>query len=499
MSTELVNIIFGMKIRQYRTEAALTLTEYAALCELSPSYVTEIEKGKKYPRPNKIRKMAEVLGKEYDELVSIKLDSSLNYLEQALASPLMQRFPFDEFGLEASDLVSLLTRAPDKASALLHAALEMGRQYDMKQEHFFRAMLRSYQEIHENYFEDLEDAAAAFAREHHINPAHPLHLAELEGILHEKYGYSLDRINLDEHPALAGYRAIYVKKKRPRFLLNPSLHPWQLKFLLARELGYQYLGLKERSTVSTPDEVESFTQVYNDFQASYFAGALLMPPGPIIHQLHTFFNLPHWTPAPLRQMLTQLEVTPEMLLYRFSELVPQFFGLKIHFLRIHNIGGRFRLTKQLNLNEIRLPSGLSLHEHYCRRWLTVRLLREADGGQDVAAAFPDTFHIDVQISEYLDSHEKFFCLGFARPLVLSPHLSSSVTLGFRIDSALENNIKFLHDPHIHHAIISETCERCPLTEEQCHLRAAPPTLHLQQEQKKARQQALKQLVARLQA
>ncbi len=130
MSTELVNIIFGMKIRQYRTEAALTLTEYAALCELSPSYVTEIEKGKKYPRPNKIRKMAEVLGKEYDELVSIKLDSSLNYLEQALASPLMQRFPFDEFGLEASDLVSLLTRAPDKASALLHAALEMGRQYD---------------------------------------------------------------------------------------------------------------------------------------------------------------------------------------------------------------------------------------------------------------------------------------------------------------------------------------------------------------------------------
>lgn len=498
MSTELVNIIFGMKVRQYRNDANLSLTEFAALCELSPSYMTEIEKGKKYPRPNKIRKMAEVLGKEYDELVSIKLDSSLNYLEQALASPLVQRFPFDEFGLEASDLVSLLTRAPDRASALLHAAQEIGRQYDMKQDDFFRAMLRSYQEIHENYFEELEDAAAQFAREHHVDPHQPIHLAELEGILSEKYGYKLDRIDLDENPALRSYRSVYVKKKRPRLLLNPSLHPWQLKYLLARELGYQYLGLQERSTVSTPDEVTSFTQVYNDFQAAYFGGALLMPPAPITDRLHTFFNLPGWTPEPLRNMLNQFEVTPEMLLYRFSELIPQFFGLKIHFLRFHQIGDRYRLTKQLNLNKIRLPSGLSLREHYCRRWLTVRLLREGNGG-DGTAAFSDTFHIDVQISEYLDSHEQFFCLGFARPLVLSPHISSSVTLGFRMDSDLENTLQFLHDPAIHRAIISETCERCPLTEEQCRLRAAAPILYQQQEQKKARQQAVKQLVARLQA
>ena len=498
MSTELVNIIFGMKIRQYRTEASLSLSEFAELCQLSPSYVTEIEKGKKYPRPNKIRNMADVLHKEYDELVSIKLDSSLTYLEQTLASPLVHRFPFDEFGLEASDLVSLLTRAPDKASALLHAVSEIGRQYDMKQEHFFRAMLRSYQEIHENYFEDLEAAAATFAREHHFAPNQPPHLAELEGILSEKYGYRLDRIDLNENPALSGYRSVYVKKKRPRLLLNPLLHPWQLKYLLARELGYQYLGLQERSSVSTPDEVDSFSQVYNDFQASYFGGALLMPPAPITDQLHTFFSLPNWTPAPLRNMLTQFEVTPEMLLYRFSELIPQFFGLKIHFLRFLNVGGRYRLTKQLNLNKIRLPSGLSLREHYCRRWLTVRLLRELEE-QKAAAAFSDTFHIDVQISEYLDSHEKFMCLGFARPLVLTPNLSSSVTLGFRMDPDLEKTIKFLHDPSIYQAIISETCERCPLTEDQCRLRAAEPVLYRQDEQKKARQQAVKQLVARLQA
>ncbi|NJN55212.1 MAG: helix-turn-helix transcriptional regulator [Anaerolineae bacterium] len=63
MSANLVNIIFGMKIRQARTEANMSLTEFAAACDLSPSYVTEIEKGRKYPRADKIMRIAEVMAK----------------------------------------------------------------------------------------------------------------------------------------------------------------------------------------------------------------------------------------------------------------------------------------------------------------------------------------------------------------------------------------------------------------------------------------------------
>ncbi|HUM68444.1 MAG TPA: helix-turn-helix transcriptional regulator, partial [Chloroflexota bacterium] len=112
MSANLVNIIFGMKMRQARTEANMTLTEFAAACDLSPSYVTEIEKGRKYPRSDKIMKIAEVLGRSYDDLVSIRLDNSLAHLETTLASATFQRFPFEEFGLEPGDLVTLLTREP---------------------------------------------------------------------------------------------------------------------------------------------------------------------------------------------------------------------------------------------------------------------------------------------------------------------------------------------------------------------------------------------------
>jgi transcriptional regulator with XRE-family HTH domain len=81
MSMDLINIIFGMKVRQARLEAGLTLTDLARQAEMSPSYLTEIEKGRKYPRADKIVKMAEALGKPYDDLVSIRLAPSLRYLE----------------------------------------------------------------------------------------------------------------------------------------------------------------------------------------------------------------------------------------------------------------------------------------------------------------------------------------------------------------------------------------------------------------------------------
>jgi len=37
MGVDLINIIFGMKVRRARTEAGLTLTEFASRCAPSPS------------------------------------------------------------------------------------------------------------------------------------------------------------------------------------------------------------------------------------------------------------------------------------------------------------------------------------------------------------------------------------------------------------------------------------------------------------------------------
>ncbi|MCA9898577.1 MAG: ImmA/IrrE family metallo-endopeptidase [Ardenticatenaceae bacterium] len=498
MTNNLINIIFGMKVRQARQETGLTLSEFANQCELSPSYVTEIEKGRKYPRVDKIMRMAEVLHKPYDDLVSIALSPSMTHLSTTLKSVTFQRFPFDEFGLEMGDLVTLLTREPEKASALLHAVLEIGRRYGLVEEDFLRAALRSYQEIHENYFQELEDAARDFIVRHGtqvgLTEEPPISQEALKTILENVYGYELDLQTIDEQPALRKYRAVYFEGKKPRLLINSALSGRQVAFILAREVGYQFLKLKERSFASTPDQINSFQQILNDFKAAYFGGALLMPRQPMLADLQHFFEQATWSPHLMLAMLDKYNVTPEMLFYRFSELIPQFFGVKLHFLRFHHRAksGTYQLVKQLNMNQLIVPSGIGLLEHYCRRWLSVRLLRDMEDADSVPTAL-ERPHVGVQMSEFVETQDRFLCLGFSREMSLTPGVTSSVIVGFRVEPDLKNTIRFTQDPAIPQVIINETCERCPLTAEQCRERAVEPTILREQQKQRERKMALMEI------
>jgi transcriptional regulator with XRE-family HTH domain/Zn-dependent peptidase ImmA (M78 family) len=504
MNSQLINIIFGMKVKQGRTEAGLTVSEFAAQCNLSPSYVTEIEKGRKYPRADKIMSIAQVLGRSYDDLVSIRLEPPLTHLGTALSSPIIGQFPFEEFGIEMSDLMGMLTREPGKASALLHAISEVGRQYDMQEQHFLRAALRSYQELHDNYFPDLEDAAATFAQQHKLGEVLPVPTSRLQEVLEQEYKFDIDYEHLSQNSLLTGYRSVYLKGARPKLLINTLLQPHQIKFALARELGYQYLGLTNRAMTSSPDQVTSFQQVFNDFKASYFAGTVLMPGQRILDDIQAYFDLTTWSTQPLLDMLDKYDVSPESLLYRFSELVPQFFGVKLHYLRVHSgTNNRYELVKQLNLNRLRVPNGLAVDEHFCRRWLVVRLLRELNEKQ-VAGLLSNGrgFNnkapvVGVQMSEYLDTNAHFLCFGFARPLSLTPNTNSCGIIGFRRENGLASVIKFASDLSVPQVTINETCERCSLTAAQCQLRAVPPTVREEKETQRARKQALRQLIAQI--
>ena len=232
----------------------------------------------------------------------------------------------------------------------------------------------------------------------------------------------------------------------------------------------------------------------NDFRASYFAGALLMPRDSLVADLQTFFAQEIWNPAPLLAMLHKYDVTPEMLLYRLSEVIPQTFGTRLHFLRFHHVDGKYKLIKRLNMNRLLLPSGIGLYEHYCRRWLSSRLLMQLEAYQTNGAT-SDLPLVDVQISEFLETKERFLCIGFARPLVLAANVGSSVIIGFRLTNDLKNTIHFAADPNIPITVINETCERCPLTPAECHVRSAPPTILVQEQVKADRKQALDRLEA----
>ena len=229
-----------------------------------------------------------------------------------------------------------------------------------------------------------------------------------------------------------------------------------------------------------------------------------MPGQPILDDIQAFFDMETWSPQPLLDMLEKYDVSPESLLYRFSELVPQFFGVKLHYLRVHSgTNNRYKLVKQLNLTRLRVPNGLAVDEHFCRRWLVVRLLRELKENQNEGMlsngrGFNNKAPVvGVQMSEYLDTNAHFLCFGFARPLSLTPQTNSSSIIGFRRENGLADVIRFASDLSVPQVTINETCERCSLTAEQCLLRAVPPTVLENKQAFAARKQALRQLIAQL--
>ena len=101
--------------------------------------------------------------------------------------------------------------------------------------------------------------------------------------------------------------------------------------------------------------------------------------------------------------------------------------------------------------------------------------------------------VGIQRSEFLDSRDQFLCMGFARQLVQSPEVNSSVLIGFRIDADLRNTIQFLDDPAIPQELIGETRERYPLPPDQCQLRAGEPSLLLKEEEDRARKLTINML------
>ncbi|HXG63895.1 MAG TPA: helix-turn-helix domain-containing protein [Blastocatellia bacterium] len=465
-----LKVIFGMKLRQFREQAGLSLTELGARVGLSTSYLTEIEHGKKYPKAEKIARIAEALGKSYDDMVSLRLDEGLQPLASFLGSPVLHNFPYDLFGISPAQVVELLTRQPVEASALVNALVGIAEQYNIGVEHLYRSALRSYQEMNDNYFPEIERAAAEFARSTEINSAPPPAYRDLRVLIEDRFNYQLDELRPEQYPRLQRFRSVLAAGKghAARLLINPALSESQRKFILAREIGYQVLGLKERAMASAPERVESFEQVLNDFKASYFAGALLLNRKALLADIAEFFALDRWQPERLRAFLSRYEATPEIFFYRLTEILPQDFGIKLHFLRFNHEGDSYRLVKHLNMSQVLIPGGTGVNEHYCRRWLAIRILSEFDRERD------EEPKIDAQLSRFVDSDARFLCIAMARRLALNPSATSSVSLGFRCDENLQRAVRFANDPAITRLDIDGTCERCRLAD--CGERAAPPHL-----------------------
>ena len=90
---EVVKLILGFKIKHLRSSKGISYQVLSEETGLSVSYLNDIEKGKKYPKPDKIRALATAFEMDYDDLVSTKADKKLLPVLELLNSGFFKYFP----------------------------------------------------------------------------------------------------------------------------------------------------------------------------------------------------------------------------------------------------------------------------------------------------------------------------------------------------------------------------------------------------------------------
>jgi len=444
-SAENIRFILGLKLKNLRHEHGLSLKALAATSGLSVSYLSEIEKGKKYPKPDKLLSLAQAFGISFDELVSLKVGAEFDTLKSALSSPFMREFPFDLFGVSAEDLFGLVTDDPLRAGALFRTFIEIVQMYDMRVEHFLFAAMRSYQKLNNNYFEDLEQAAQAFRASQRWPHDQALDEQDVRRVLEDRYRYRIDTTTLAEHPDLNLFRSVFAEGHPHTLFVNGNLLASQRAFLFGRELGFRSLGLDKRPKTSSWIRAERFDHVLNNFKASYFSGALFIDRNRLRNDLGRFFERKRWDGDRFLAYINELQVTPEVVFYRIMELLPHLFGIdNIYFLRYSTKWGTdtYRLTKVFNMSGLPVPHKVGEDESFCERWPAKRILRTMSQQQEHRTV------VDVQRTYFTDEDSEFFVISVARALALSSDRNSCVSLGLLIDDGVRERVAFWNDPAV---------------------------------------------------
>lgn len=471
-----VKLIFGLKLRQLRQDKRLLLTDLAKLSGISVSYLNEIEKGKKFPKPDKIASLAEALGVSYDWLISLQMKQGLAPVSKLLQSKILHELPLDVFGINRAELLELLSAAPVKLNAFLTTLIEISRNYGLRIEDFYFSALRSFQEMQENYFEDIETAVTQFTTANKIDVHRPVPLEKLQEILTTQFEYQLIDDGLSAQPELQNLRSILLPGKPSRLLLNRNLTAPQKAFILAREIGFRFLNIIERSNTSPPVQVDSFEQVLNNFRGSYFACALLLNKDVLIPNLQLFFANRSFDPGALLGIIHEFGVSPEIFTHRLTNVLPRFFGIQeLFFLRFSNETGmeNFELTKEMHLSGLHDPHMSMQHENYCGRWISINILRELTTELKKGSYRKPLCR--AQRSKYIGTDKEYLIISLAKPLLQGSGSNNSVSVGLLLTDTMKKKVRFWNDPAIPIRMVGETCERCAATD--CQERKAAPIVY----------------------
>jgi len=312
-------------------------------------------------------------------------------------------------------------------------------------------------------------------------------IAALESVL-TKMGIQVNRKRMPGLESLKELRSYYSLDNKILYV-NKALSTAQEKFLLGREIAFQYMNIIQRPYETIIQHSDSFEMLLNNFKASYFSVALLMPEENFVEDVKRIVMQPKWNDKAWLDLFTKYDVTPEMMMQRLTNILPNHFGIDhLFFLRMAGDPSKneFEMTKELHLSQMHNPYANSLHEHYCRRWISINSIRHV--AEQVAKKKYKHPVVEAQISQYWQTHNRYLCISIGKPSSKGSDEMVSVTIGLSIDQKLLQMMPFVNDAAIPVRTVHTTCERCGIMD--CLERSAEPVEILKQQQQERMNVAL---------
>jgi hypothetical protein len=377
-------------------------------------------------------------------------------------------------------------------NAFISTFIDIGRNFGMRTEDLYFSVLRSYQEMHDNYFEDVEHSVDKFLEKFQLDPSNPISAEMVKEILEREYHYRIEEESLSHQPELQGLRSVLIPGKKPTLLLNKTLSKTQRAFILGREAGFMFMNISERSKTTSWVSFDTFDEVLNNFKGSYFSCALFMNRINLMAFLKETLASPTFNVKRLQNLMDKYAVSPEILLHRLTNILPRYYGInELFFLRFSTTqdSEEYEITKEMHLSGQQSPHSNMLNEHYCRRWVSITILQEL--AHEVKTGVYTQSLCRLQRSRYIGTDKEYLIISFAKPIVFGSSRHNSVAIGLLITDQLKKKIKFWNDPQIPVRMVSETCERCIATD--CHERVEKPLFITQQQRVENMKLALKAL------
>ncbi len=486
---ETLRLIFGLKLRNARQEKELSLKELARRTGLSPSYLNEIEKGKKYPREDKISLISGALGLKDEELISTSLNKELSFISKVLEKNLMQGIPFDVLGIPAQNLFELIAQRPKQVETLVGTLLDLSRTYHIEAHEFLSATLRSYLDVHQNYFIDLEESSKEFCQKFSFNANKFSSIEEtfeyLKKILEKDFYYKVKEVNFSILDKEMKKLYFFMNQKNKTFYLNQNLCDREKVFILLKEMAYEFLKLENRLYSNYTSSAESFDLIFNNFKASYFASSVLIPEKDFLDEISSFFSQVDYSPSHFLAWVESYPGNYSSFFHRLTQLLPKKPEFKeIFFFRslYDTHSQKFSLEKDFHLSSSQTPHRVKTSEHYCRRWITSSLCQQMEENKSSVEAA-------AQLSRFWNTTNQYLCFSLAHRHELNQNQISCLTIGILVNEKVKDKIKFFKN--VISKEVSSTCEKCGLLD--CESRVVPMSIYLG----KTHDEILKQLATEL--